>query len=216
MDDCCTRAGSIDLVRIRKYMGCFYVEGMSFHNTKDNFKRTLYMRRSIIRHGCVRTIKIVSELATSWSPSGKNQWRTLQYRYESQPGARKRGRTTVACDSCCRRNNAILGTVQYLRRKAKPNRIIPCADSIPSCLRRNSNGSTIPTCRSVVRRDNRVKRRNTSQHTRYPSGLLNGAHGLALALDSYVLPYDIVDKSPKVYTQLAREGVVLTQDSDNI
>ena len=25
-----------------------------------------------------------------------------------------------------------------------------------------------------------------------------------------------VDKSPKVYTQLAREGVVLTQDSDNI
>ena len=61
-----------------------------------------------------------------------------------------------------------------------------------------------------MRRDNRVKRRNTSQHTRYPSGLLNGAHGLALALDSYVLPYDIVDKSPKVYTQLAREGVVLT------
>ena len=27
---------------------------------------------------------------------------------------------------------------------------------------------------------------------------------------------DTVDKSPKVYTQLAREGVVLTQDSDNI
>ena len=26
----------------------------------------------------------------------------------------------------------------------------------------------------------------------------------------------LVDKSPKVYTQLAREGVVLTQDSDNI
>ena len=26
----------------------------------------------------------------------------------------------------------------------------------------------------------------------------------------------VVDKSPKVYTQLAREGVVLTQDSDNI
>ena len=25
-----------------------------------------------------------------------------------------------------------------------------------------------------------------------------------------------VDKSPKVYTRLAREGVVLTQDSDNI
>ena len=25
-----------------------------------------------------------------------------------------------------------------------------------------------------------------------------------------------VDKSPKVYTQLAQEGVVLTQDSDNI
>ena len=25
-----------------------------------------------------------------------------------------------------------------------------------------------------------------------------------------------VEKSPKVYTQLAREGVVLTQDSDNI
>ena len=25
-----------------------------------------------------------------------------------------------------------------------------------------------------------------------------------------------VDKSPKVYTQLAREGVVLTQDNDNI
>ena len=25
-----------------------------------------------------------------------------------------------------------------------------------------------------------------------------------------------VNKSPKVYTQLAREGVVLTQDSDNI
>ena len=28
--------------------------------------------------------------------------------------------------------------------------------------------------------------------------------------------YVFVDKSPKVYTQLAREGVVLTQDSDNI
>ena len=27
---------------------------------------------------------------------------------------------------------------------------------------------------------------------------------------------ETVDKSPKVYTQLAREGVVLTQDSDNI
>ena len=27
---------------------------------------------------------------------------------------------------------------------------------------------------------------------------------------------EYVDKSPKVYTQLAREGVVLTQDSDNI
>ena len=28
--------------------------------------------------------------------------------------------------------------------------------------------------------------------------------------------YVPVDKSPKVYTRLAREGVVLTQDSDNI
>ena len=28
--------------------------------------------------------------------------------------------------------------------------------------------------------------------------------------------WSFVDKSPKVYTQLAREGVVLTQDSDNI
>ena len=28
--------------------------------------------------------------------------------------------------------------------------------------------------------------------------------------------FDVVDKSPKVYTQLAREGVVLTQDSDNM
>ena len=28
--------------------------------------------------------------------------------------------------------------------------------------------------------------------------------------------YEHADKPPKVYTQLAREGVVLTQDSDNI
>ena len=38
--------------------------------------------------------------------------------------------------------------------------------------------------------------------------------------DTHIVPdrqqYDHVDKSPKVYTQLAREGVVLTQDSDNI
>ena len=34
---------------------------------------------------------------------------------------------------------------------------------------------------------------------------------------SYNVPWiGNVDKSPKVYTQLAREGVVLTQDSDNI
>ena len=31
-----------------------------------------------------------------------------------------------------------------------------------------------------------------------------------------LLCFESVDKSPKVYTQLAREGVVLTQDSDNI
>ena len=35
-------------------------------------------------------------------------------------------------------------------------------------------------------------------------------------VDSPLILSDVVDKSPKVYTQLAREGVVLTQDSDNI
>ena len=36
------------------------------------------------------------------------------------------------------------------------------------------------------------------------------------ASNKHLAEFFSVDKSPKVYTQLAREGVVLTQDSDNI
>ena len=37
-----------------------------------------------------------------------------------------------------------------------------------------------------------------------------------IRLQSAFVKRDTVDKFPKVYTQLARAGVVLTQDGDNI
>ena len=48
-----------------------------------------------------------------------------------------------------------------------------------------------------------------------PTGL-NLAVSVCVCVFVYLLISLYVDKSPKVYTQLAREGVVLTQDSDNI
>ena len=49
-----------------------------------------------------------------------------------------------------------------------------------------------------------------------PSSLAQPPPSHAPTGPSAIQPKHPVDKSPKVYTQLAREGVVLTQDSDNI
>ena len=72
----------------------------------------------------------------------------------------------------------------------------------------------------------KTKQKNISPGVVMCAGVLSKGGGAIVRVMRYSVPrvvaalvrlkFGCVDKSPKVYTQLAREGVVLTQDSDNI
>ena len=73
-------------------------------------------------------------------------------------------------------------------------------------------GNTPPTCVHMC--STRRQSRTPFAYERFPCG--GYAFPTRTCSFCYLNPWCSVDKSPKVYTQLAREGVVLTQDSDNL